>query len=90
MLCDFSPTRSIFDEEFNDEQVFLQVPLSLDNVWAEMVMPTLTALFPDASLEAVRDLSPVLRTLLSHKLGKEFIFLLRPVGLRNIILSTEL
>ena len=56
--------------EFNDLNILLNGPLSLADVWVEMVVPPLSALFADASWQTLRYLGPVARSVLCDELDE--------------------
>lgn len=58
--------------------VFLFTPSIFLDVWIQVVMPTLTALLSNPTLQIICYLTPVLGAVKSNLLNKESVFLLRP------------
>ena len=75
--------------ELNDEHILLQGPLTLADVWVEMVMPSLSALLSNATRETLGHLSPVFGALGSHDVGEDAILLLGPGALGEVAAVIE-
>ena len=77
-FCNFCPL--IVHDTVHEEQnpFFFFIPIALFNAWVQMIMPTFTALFADATIQMLRDQGPLLRTVCHNKLENTPVLLCCP------------
>ena len=75
----------MLEVELDNEEVFLERPLLLDDFWVEVVVPALATLFADATWECDCNLGPVLGSVEEDKLSEEVVFFFRPAGAHHVI-----
>ena len=73
-----TPSVAAGGMELQNQVVFLLCPSVLLHVWAEVVLPALSALFADAAGQEARDLVPVAWSKDRYLLGENAIFLFGP------------
>lgn len=87
---DFGPLGWVQSVQENDEQIFLEAPLLLDDARVQVVTVPLSALLSDASRETLRDFVPVLGTLPFDDFDEKEVFLSGPGLLARELFVLEL
>ena len=90
MLLDFTPARSILQIKLQDEDVFFERPLSLDDFRVEVMVPALPTLLANTAIQVASDPGPVLGSIAEDQRAQELILLPRPRSADHMAPITEL
>lgn len=68
-LCYLRPLVPVLNVQLKYFVVFIFAPAIFLYIWVQMIVPSLSTLFPDSSFQIIGDLAPVLGTMQSHLLN---------------------
>jgi len=77
-LGDVRPLVAILLVSFQDDVILMLSPRRLADLWVQMIVPSLTAIFPNPPCQQSCALGPLCGTILHHMLCHDIVFLVCP------------
>ena len=78
IFCNKAPFFAVLQEEVHELFVFIESPFLLGDIWVQMIVPSLSALFADPSWQNRCNEIPASGSMFDDHFPEKFIFILGP------------